>query len=99
MLAASRRDDPLRHLLLEHECQREPPGRPRLRAQPAKQEGGADVVRKIGDDVGAFAGQLSLVDVKRILLDQRQAALMAVLELRKGWQAASRFAKSSLATA
>ena len=63
------RDDPLRDLLLEHQGQRSPPRRP-VAAQPAQQQRGADIVGQVGDDMGAVADDLALVERKRIGLDR-----------------------------
>ena len=54
MLVAGARDDPLGDFALEHQGQRAPPRRPRP-GQPAQQQGGADIVGQVGDDMRAVA--------------------------------------------
>jgi hypothetical protein len=82
------RDDPLRHFLLEHQRQRSPPWRP-VTTEPLDQQRGPDVVGKIGDDVGATAGDGFLIDFERVGLEDLELAAELLLQLGQGGNAAA----------
>ena len=87
MLAVRRGDDPLGDFALEHQGQRSPPRRPRP-AEPAQQQGGADIVGQVGDDMRAVAGLGALVDLHRVAFDHPQPPGKVRFELGQRGQAA-----------
>ena len=74
VLAAGLRHDALRDLLLEHQRQRLPEGRPFGRRQPADQQFRPDVVGQVRRDADRGRDMGQRVDFQRIAVDHRQAA-------------------------
>ena len=61
-------DDAFGYFLLEHQCERSPPWRP-VAAKPFEQECGADIVRKVGNDMRASPNELSFIDLQCVAFD------------------------------
>ena len=80
-------DDPLGNFLLEHERERSPPWRP-IAGEPFEQQRGPDIVRKVGNDVGALSDEFALVDHKGVAFDDGETRSKFLLQFRQRGNAA-----------
>ncbi len=86
-VAAGLGDDAFGDLLLEHQRERPPPGRPAIERHPADEQRGADIIGQVRCDVRAFARFGALINLHGVVGQHPEAPARRLVELGQRRQA------------